>query len=268
MRQLIIAVCLLLITDGRSAGQSDQPFRFVHVSDLRLTAAGSLDPLRKLVTDVNAMSSAPAFVVVTGNITNAGIPAEFARFTEGTRGLACPVYCAPGSLDVRSAGLGKEPFVTAFSTLYSSFDKNGVHCVTLDSTISQHGGGHIDSAQLKWLESDLKKLKKDTPVLVFLHHPIGRETAPIDNEEQILRLIAPHNVVAIFSAGANTHWRINGIDCFAPPILNSPGVQAGEHGRGGLPYNMVEVDPAKIVVTPSDSGKPVTRMPRDRSTAE
>lgn len=264
MRRFALFLCLLFFTCVKAYAQSDQPFRFVHITDTHLTASGNIEPLKQLVAELNAMSPRPAFVIDTGDVTEAGRPEEYARFLEGTTGLAIPFYCAPGNHDARWAPLGKEAFTNAFKKLYQSFDHNGVHFVLLDSTVLLEHWGHFDTAQLKWLESDLKKLKKDTPVLLFFHHWVGRENSMVDNEEALLRLIAPYNIVAMFVGHGHSdiHWKINGIDCFM-----ARGLYQGS-------YNLVEVGPSAIQVLrvrKEDTGKAppvIASLPLNRGSAQ
>jgi outer membrane protein assembly factor BamB len=205
----------------------------VHITDTHLTATGNIQPLRDLVQELNAMQPPPAFVVDTGDVTEAGRPEEFKRFLEGTQGLAMPFYCAPGNHDTRWGPLGKEAFEKSIGKLYQSFDRGGVHFVILDSTVLLQHWGHFDTAQLKWLQNDLKKLKKDTPVFFFFHHWVGREREMVDNADAFLRIIAPYNVKAMFvgHGHADIQWKVNGIPCFM-----ARGLYQGS-------YNLVEVGP-------------------------
>jgi len=264
MRNLALALFLFLCAIPPAFSQAEQPFRFVHITDTHLTANGNIEPLKQLVADVNAMSPQPAFVIDTGDVTESGRPEEYARFLGGTTGLAVPFYCTPGNHDVRWSALGKEGFANAFKKLYQSFDRNGVHFVLLDSTVLLEHWGHFDSAQLKWLESDLKKVKKDTPVLLFFHHWVGRENPMVDNEEALLRLIAPYNVLAMFvgHGHADLHWKVNGIDCFM-----ARGLYQGS-------YHLVEVGPTAVQVMrirKEDKGAAppvIATIPRDRPSSE
>jgi outer membrane protein assembly factor BamB len=245
----MLITLLVLFVSGRAAAQRDESFRFIHITDTHLTASGNIDPLKKLVDEIKTMSPRPAFVVDTGDVTEAGRPEEYARFLEGTAGLDVPFYCAPGNHDSRWAPQGKEGFTTAFKKLYQSFDQGGVHFVVLDSTVLLEHWGHFDTAQLKWLESDLKKLKKETPVILFFHHWVGREKPMVDNEEALLRLLAPYNVVAMMVGHGHSdlQWKVNGIQC-----VMARGLYQGS-------YHLVEVDSREIRilrVRKEDAGKP------------
>jgi outer membrane protein assembly factor BamB len=248
IRLFTLLACLLLAIQ---AGAQNRPFRFIHITDTHLTALGNIEPLKKLVADIQAMPEKPAFVVDTGDVTEAGKPEEYARFQEGTAGLSVPFYCAPGNHDTRWGPLGKEAFTNAFKKLYQSFDVGGVHFVVLDSTVLLEHWGHFDSAQMKWLAADLKKMKKETPVVLFFHHWLGREKAMIDNEEALLRLIAPYNVVAMMVGHGHSdiQWKVNGIQCFM-----ARGLYQGS-------YHVVEVDDRELKVLrvrKEDAGKAAT----------
>lgn len=245
--------CLLLTLalyglSSRSFAQDASPFRFVQITDTHLTASGNTEPLKKLVADISAMPQKPAFVVDTGDVTEAGRPEEFARFQEGIAGLGIPFYCAPGNRDVRWSPTGKDAFQNAFKKLYQSFDYGGVHFVILDSTMLLEHRGHFDKAQLKWLDSDLKKLKKEVPVVLFFHHWVGRDQPMIDNEEALLRLIAPYNVIAMMVGHGHSdiQWKVNGVQC-----VMSRGLYQGS-------YHIVEVDAREVRilrVRKEDAGK-------------
>jgi Icc protein len=55
-----------------------------------------------------------------------------------------------------------------------SFDYDGVHFIALVNVVSlkDKGLGYLGKYQLEWLEKDVKKLSKDTPIVVFAHIPL------------------------------------------------------------------------------------------------
>ncbi len=233
----LLGILVWLALAGRAArAQTVESFRFIHVTDTHLTATQNVEPIRHLVQEINGMMPRPDFVVDTGDITESGRQAEFDRFKEATSGLPIPFYAVPGNHDVRWAPLGKEAFTQNFQRLYQSFDHGGCHFVLLDSTVLLEHWGHFDSAELRWLEADLKKQPNGTPVLLFFHHWIGRENPMIDNEEQFLRLIAPYNVKAMFIGHGHSdiQWKVNGIQC-----VMARGLYQGS-------YHVVDVSPLSI----------------------
>ncbi|MGC8669007.1 MAG: PQQ-binding-like beta-propeller repeat protein [Chthonomonadales bacterium] len=237
MKRILLA-CLLLTACARaSARHAPEALSFVHITDTHLTASSNVGALEDLVRRVNAMAPLPAFVVDTGDVTEAGRPEEFQRFQQAVKPLAVPIYCAPGNHDVRWNPLGKEGFADVFGKLYQSFDAGGCHFVVLDSTVVLEHWGHFDAAELNWLEKDLKKLKRGTPVFLFFHHPIGN-SKQVDNEEDLLRRIAPYNIAAIFVGHGHSdlEWKVNGIPCF-----EARGLYQGS-------FHRVEVTPSSVRV--------------------
>jgi hypothetical protein len=68
----IFATALALVHLLGASRQSPDSFRFIHITDTHLTATGNTQPLKDLVATVNAMDPKPAFVVDTGDVTEAG----------------------------------------------------------------------------------------------------------------------------------------------------------------------------------------------------
>lgn len=215
MKRILFAWIFLAACAAASARQAPEAVSFIHITDTHVTASTNAAPLEDFVRRINGMAPLPNFVIDTGDVTEAGRPEEFQRFLQATQPLAVPLYCTPGNHDVRWNPLGKEGFANIFHKLYQSFDAGGCHFVLLDSTVLLEHWGHFDTAQLNWLEKDLKKLRRGTPVFLFFHHPVGN-SGQVDNEEDFLRLIAPYNIVAMFvgHGHADLEWKVNGIPCF------------------------------------------------------
>jgi outer membrane protein assembly factor BamB len=208
-------IAVMLAASVQGAGQVGG-FSFAHITDTHCSGAANEAALKRWVASLPNLSPRLTFVVNTGDIAELGTPAEFARYRAAIAGAAAPIQSVPGNHDVRWAPLGKEGFTQGVGPAYRSFDQGGCHFVLLDSTIVLEHWGHFDGAQLAWLEGDLKKLKRGTPVFVFFHHWVGRDNSNIDNGGDLLRILAPHNVAAIFMGHGHKdwHWTTAGIDCF------------------------------------------------------
>ena len=191
-------------------------FTFIHASD---THAGSpenakIDAL--LFEEMAQLKDKPKFVVVTGDIVDYGTDAEYARFGEAAKKLGdIPLYLAPGNHDVRWNPLGKEGYTRgANAKLYQSWDYQNVHFVTLDSTVLLEHWGHISQEQLDWLKEDLKKVGAEKPVVIGFHHWICKldSAAMMDNEQALLDVVAPYNVVLWLQGHGHTdvEWNVNG----------------------------------------------------------
>lgn len=253
--------CLwLLLLSLTAAAQQNTPFQFVHITDTHVTGSRNDEPVRQLVARINSMSPKPAFVINTGDVTELGLPEEFERYKSAIADLTVPHYAVPGNHDVRWSPSGKAVFTRSFGKLFQSFDYQGCRFILLDSTVLLQHWGLFDDSQLKWLENDLKRLRRGTPIFLFFHHPMGRDRSQIMNEEALLRLLAPYNVAAIFVGHGHSDitWRVNGIPCFM-----AKGLYQGS-------YHLVEVsqDLVKVSLVSKQTGeapKIVATLPRTRT---
>ena len=219
-----LCLCGLTVHAQNSAEKQSETFTFLDISDTHQTANGDIAPLRKLAEDAARMNPKPAFIIDTGDITEAGRPEEYARFREAIAHLTSAgigFYATPGNHDVRWSPDGKEGFARVFGKLYQSFDYDGMHFVLLDSTVSLEHWGHFDKAELDWLTKDLKRIKPETPVFLFMHHPIGRDkpsTRFIDNENDLNPVLHGHNVVAMFTGHGHQDlaWQTSGVTTVMP----------------------------------------------------
>ena len=100
----IMGICLGRAEAQKPADNPSDTFTFLHITDTHQTAGGSIEPLQKLAEEASKMAQPPAFVVDTGDITEAGRPEEYARFKEGIGKLSeakIGFYAVPGNHDVR-----------------------------------------------------------------------------------------------------------------------------------------------------------------------
>jgi outer membrane protein assembly factor BamB len=242
-----LPILLLLGCVASLAGAQKQPdtFTFLDITDTHQTATGSVEPLRRLVTSAADSAVRPAFIVDTGDITESGAAAEYEQFKSAITPLASAniqFYAVPGNHDVRWSPGGKEDFAREFGKLYQSFDYGGAHFILLDSTVVLEHWGHFDKAELDWLDKDLKRVRPDTPVFVFMHHSIGRDGPAVrfvDNEYDLIRRLATHNVLAIFTGHghADLSWKTNGVE-----TLMCRGLYQGSYYRVSVTPVLVTID--------------------------
>jgi outer membrane protein assembly factor BamB len=237
-----LVVCHFLVSFlAWSPSQSARAdFAFVHISDTHVTAdekPGS--PAHRdsaMFRELSALDPKPAFLANTGDVCEAGTPDEYEVFRRVVKeNLTLPIYSAPGNHDSRWNPLGKEGFTRGTGqALYQSWDYENVHFVLLDATVTLQHWGHFDRAMLDWLDADLKKIGTDRPVVIGMHHWLGRGAAAaiqIDNEHELLERVAPYNVrLWIIGHGhSDIEWDIEGT-----PAIMTKGLYQGS-------YNLVQV---------------------------
>ena len=142
---------------------------FLHLSDLHLAPPGRLlagvDPMRQLrsvLARIERLEVAPAFIVVSGDLTENGSAASYAVVNEvliELGGGGTPLLVALGNHDDRAAFrrvvLGEKRADDQGPYCYSRLI-DGLRVIVLDSTIPGHPSGSVDAAQQAWLEEELQ----------------------------------------------------------------------------------------------------------------
>jgi 3',5'-cyclic-AMP phosphodiesterase len=134
--------------------------------------------LKAAVDKLNALPTAPEFLLHTGDISHLSRPEEFDTVEEILKSApAKEVFYVPGEHDVTD-GDGKE-YLSRYGKNtqgagWYSFDKKGVHFVGLVNVMNLKAGGlgSLGAEQLDWIQKDLQPLPASTPVVVFAHIPL------------------------------------------------------------------------------------------------
>ena len=151
------------------------PFLLIQLTDPHIGAEwGDAEPLARLraaIDAVAALPNRPAAVVVSGDLTDNGEPAEYEVVREELDALGAPLFVLPGNHDSRGAlrrafelpGEGEE-------RIDYSADLGPLRLIALDSTIPGEVPGRLDAEALAWLDAELA-LAPAQPTLLALHHP-------------------------------------------------------------------------------------------------
>jgi outer membrane protein assembly factor BamB len=206
-----LIVGLVLICCGSVARGE---FTFVHVSDIHIGAQNNHETDAALLKEIAELNPKPAFIVNTGDVCENGTDEQYTLYQETMKNLGdVRAFVAPGNHDVRWNPRGKEGYTRGTSgPLYQSWDHENVHFVTLDSTVLLEHGGHISQEQLDWLKKDLEKVGTERPVVIGFHHPIGGGYTMVDNQQALIDLVAPYNVVLWLQGHGHgdVEWSVNG----------------------------------------------------------
>jgi 3',5'-cyclic AMP phosphodiesterase CpdA len=192
-----------------SAGKDD--FLFVQLSDPHW---GFNDPkinpdakgtLKKAIAAVNSLKSQPDFIVFTGDITHTtDDPKERRKRMAEARDII-------GELKVKNikflagehdAGLDNgEAFQEFFGKTHYTFDHKGVHFIVIDNVSDPTSS--ITDPQLQWLSAELKKLDKDSRIVVLTHRPLFDLYPNWDwwtrDGSKAIDLLMPYNNVTVFN---------------------------------------------------------------------
>jgi 3',5'-cyclic AMP phosphodiesterase CpdA len=183
---------------------------FVQLSD---THWGFNDPkinpdaegtLKKALKTVNSLKVQPDFIIFTGDLTHTTDDdkerrARLTGFRDITRDLTVKdLKFMPGEHD---AGLdGGEAFRELFGDTRYTFDYKGYHFIVLDNVSDPRS--LIGEAQIEWLKADLKRLDKESRIVVFTHRPLFDLYPDWDwftrDGGRAMDLLAPFSHVAVF----------------------------------------------------------------------
>jgi 3',5'-cyclic-AMP phosphodiesterase len=172
-----------LIT-AADAAEAPAGFRFVQISDTHVGFTGQANrdaaaTLQQVVTRINVLDPAPAFVLHTGDLTHGQKAGAFDTVSEILKGVRAErIVYVPGEHDVFLDGgqeyLARHGAGTVNGRGWQSFDYHGVHFVGLVNVLKYKGEGvgALGEEQIEWLEKDLAGLGDSTPVVVFAHVPL------------------------------------------------------------------------------------------------
>jgi 3',5'-cyclic AMP phosphodiesterase CpdA len=158
------------------------PFSFVQISDTHIgfhkpANEHVTDTLQKTIDAINALSTPPAFVIHTGDISHLSKPEEFDQAKQLLSQLKVPLFTLPGEHD--TIGDRGKAYEEAFDRKdvkegLQVWDQGGVHFVSLTNVLDfgATGTGKLGDAQLDVLTKDLSAQKPDTPIVVFSHIPL------------------------------------------------------------------------------------------------
>src|SRR5262252_8121896 len=210
----------------RAAGSSarkDDSFYFVQLSDTHWGFNGpNINPdsqgtLKKAVAAVNGLDEQPDFVVFTGDLTQTTDDrkirrdrmAEFRAIVSQLK--VKTVRFMAGEHD---ASLDRgEAYQEFFGDLHYTFDHKGVHFIVLDNVSDPMAA--VGEQQLRWLQADLKQMKKDARIVVLTHRPLfdlapDWDWATRDGAAVIDTLMPHSNVTVLYGHIHQEHHHMTG----------------------------------------------------------
>ncbi|MDL4776276.1 MULTISPECIES: phosphodiesterase [Thermomonosporaceae] len=140
--------------------------------------SGPVRALRAAVSSLLSLPARPDAVVLTGDLADGGLPAEYARLHALLSPLPMAVHPMPGTHDDRDAlraafrdhtavaGSGTAPQ----APVQYAAAVGGARLVCCDTTGDGALRGQMDSARLDWLDRTLAA-EPATPTVVATHHP-------------------------------------------------------------------------------------------------
>ncbi len=123
---------------------------------------------------VAALRPRPDLLVITGDLTDCGLPEEYALLQRLISRLGMPVLMVPGNHDRREnliAGLSLDPHTVRDSGFVQFVaDLGAMRLIGLDTLVPGQSSGALCEARLAFLETALEGAN-GKPVAIFMHHP-------------------------------------------------------------------------------------------------
>jgi 3',5'-cyclic-AMP phosphodiesterase len=137
------------------------------VAETNMLTERALDKLR-------ALRPQPDVAVITGDMTDCGLPEEYALLRTLLAALPIPVYMVPGNHDRRDnlrRAFSDWPTIVADPEFVQFVvDDFPVRLIGLDTVVEKSSAGALCKRRLAFL-SDALDAAPDRPTIVFMHHP-------------------------------------------------------------------------------------------------
>lgn len=163
-----------------SGAVRDKPVVIAQFSDLHVVAGGrnhygvdTVAGLQRCIAHLNALEAAPDLLVISGDLVDAGLPAEYIRLRALLSGVRMPLCLMPGNHDRRAPlrqAFPEHHYLGAGGRMHYHRDVRGLRVIALDSVVEGRDGGDLDAGQLEWLNGLLNDAPQQA-TLVFMHHP-------------------------------------------------------------------------------------------------
>ncbi|MGW0119488.1 metallophosphoesterase [Streptomyces sp. NPDC003327] len=215
-----------------------------HVSDIHVDEGPrSAERTRAVLSYLEELPYDLAAVLVTGDVTDHGTPAEYARARQLLTSRH-PLLVCPGNHDDRAAfraalidadadadvdaEAGSRAAARPYAPVNQVLRGDGFVVAVCDSSVPGRHEGLLEDETLEWLDGLLAATPREVPVLVAFHHPpVPLHTPYVDEirqfgEERLAALAGRHPHLTAFLAG---HAHTAAATTFAGrPLLVAPGV--------------------------------------------
>ena len=193
------------------------PVLIAQISDLHIKPPGerayemvdTAAALARLIAHLNGFRPRPDFVVITGDLVDRGLEAEYAHLSRLLAALELPFAAVPGNHDERRhfrQTFPDQPYAQSSGADNLRIAAGGLVLLLLDSSVPGKDYGELDRDTLRWLDVELAAAR-DRPALIFLHHPpfvtgiAHMDRQNLRNAPQLAAIVERHPQVRLVAAG-------------------------------------------------------------------
>ncbi|MFC4811955.1 PQQ-binding-like beta-propeller repeat protein [Paenibacillus sp. GCM10023250] len=256
------------------APESRNPnFEFAGIADVHVQAGttNNRERFTGQLAQLNALTGSPAFITISGDITNGASDGEFSDFLASTATSKLPVYPAVGNHDF-TGGADFSARIDRYRTYlgpeWYSYDYAGKHFIVLENNL-----GMREADQLNWLKADLKLTGKKQEIVVITHRPFNNPQTPDAAEaKKYIDLLGQYNTRLVLMG----HTHVNDVATDTIPSANHVVTNSSSYtidqtpngfrvvsfkgGQETHPYKMYGVDKNLVIVNPA----PGSRVPQGK----
>jgi outer membrane protein assembly factor BamB len=154
------------------------PLRFAWLSDTHVGSDRGAADLQASVADINKQKGL-AFVLVTGDITEMGLYANFRAAKDILDGLRVPYHIIPGNHDTKWSDSGGSDLTRLWGAERFVFESGGFRFIGMhQGPVMKMGDGHFAPQDVRWLDGLLAEPGAAAKPTVFVtHYPLDESIA-------------------------------------------------------------------------------------------
>jgi outer membrane protein assembly factor BamB/predicted MPP superfamily phosphohydrolase len=232
MKKLLLSLTILFSLSQLFAQNS--ALTFVHLSDTHVGSGTGADDLRRTVRDINENDSIQ-FVVISGDITEFGADAEIKLAKQILDSLNKPWHIIPGNHDGNWSESGANTFKRVFGNETFYFKAGNYYFLGTNCGPNMRmGPGQIPRENIVWLDSALKTIPDNAPIIFVNHYP---QDSSLNNWFDAIDLLKQKNIQLILCGHGHNNHKLNfeGI----PGIMGRSNLRAKQEVGG---YNIVTIE--------------------------
>ena len=173
-----------------------RPFSFVQLSDIHISPNNdnALNDLRQSVNEIRSNDSI-AFVIVSGDVTDAGEIYSMLRAKQVLDSIQVPVYVTSGNHETKWSESGCTDFAKVFSSDRFCFSYNDCLFFAFGTgPIIKMADGHVAPQDVIWIDSLLRNAKEKY-IFPVTHYPL--QNGDVDNWYEVTDILRQYNVQCV-----------------------------------------------------------------------
>ena len=183
--------------NGKGAGE----WTFLAVNDLHYSSKECAPWFEKVVAAMKTSAPEAEFCILGGDQADGGKEEQFTSVRELFKTLGVPLFATPGNHDYP-----KDYDRTAYDAIFpgqlnQTFEHRGWQIIGLDTSDGTHvHDTTIHEPTFEWLHTNLPKLDRAKPTILFTHFPLGDKVTnrPL-NADALLETLTEFNLQAALS---------------------------------------------------------------------